>query len=153
MFPEGPAESPGFLLWRVTLAWQRLITEALRPLDLTHVQFVLLTATWWLSKNPDPPIQIAIAAHANTNIKMTSEILRKLEDKGLLVQTTDARDRRARAIVITAKGAALAERAVTVVEKVDQDFFQGTSAAFTKTLQKLAAFEPEPAAPPGSDQG
>jgi hypothetical protein len=39
-------ESPGFLLWRTALRWQRLVTSALRPFNLTHVQFVLLSGTW-----------------------------------------------------------------------------------------------------------
>ena len=43
-----PEDSPGFLLWHVTLRWQRDIAAALAPLDLTHVQFVLLATTWWL---------------------------------------------------------------------------------------------------------
>ena len=49
-FPEGPATSPGFLLWRLTLCWQRAITSALAPVGLTHVQFVLLACTWWLTE-------------------------------------------------------------------------------------------------------
>jgi hypothetical protein len=32
-------ENPGFLLWRTALRWQRLVTSALRPFNLTHVQF------------------------------------------------------------------------------------------------------------------
>jgi DNA-binding MarR family transcriptional regulator len=143
MYTAGPGESPGFLLWRVTLQWQRLITAALRPLDLTHVQFVLLASTWWLSQNEQAPHQSAIAAHANTNIKMTSEILRKLEDKGLIEQTTDSRDRRARSVRVTAAGARLAKQAVTVVETVDQEFFAGAPATFTSGLQALAAFAPD----------
>jgi hypothetical protein len=44
-YPEGPAASPGFLLWHLTLAWQRAVTAVLEPLDLTHVQFVLLATS------------------------------------------------------------------------------------------------------------
>ncbi len=47
-YPDGPAGSPGFLLWHVTLQWQRAIATALQLLHLTHVQFVLLACTWWL---------------------------------------------------------------------------------------------------------
>jgi DNA-binding MarR family transcriptional regulator len=136
-----PGESPGFLLWRVTLRWQRLITEALRPLDLTHVQFVLLISTWWLGQQGQPPNQVAIAGHAATNIQMTSEILRKLERKGLVVQTTDARDRRARVVVVTEEGARLAERAVGVVEAVDREFFAHAPPSLTPALSLLAEFE------------
>jgi MarR family transcriptional regulator, organic hydroperoxide resistance regulator len=34
-----PADSPGLLLWRATLEWQRRIFAALKPVGLTHVQF------------------------------------------------------------------------------------------------------------------
>ena len=47
--PLDPNDSPGFLLWHVTLRWQRDIATALAPLGLTHVQFVLLATTWWLN--------------------------------------------------------------------------------------------------------
>ena len=61
----GPDESPGFLLWRVTLRWQRVIAAALRPLGLTHVQFVLLASVWWLaSVAGEGPAQRRVAEHA-----------------------------------------------------------------------------------------
>ena len=44
----GPGDSPGFLLWKVSNAWQRQIRAALQPFSLTHSQFVVLaTATWF----------------------------------------------------------------------------------------------------------
>ena len=43
--PLDPEESPGFLLSHVTLRRQREVAAALAPLNLTHVQFVLLAAT------------------------------------------------------------------------------------------------------------
>jgi len=43
--PLHPNDSGGLLLWHATLRWQRGIAQALRPLDLTHVQFVLLACT------------------------------------------------------------------------------------------------------------
>jgi DNA-binding MarR family transcriptional regulator len=145
VYAEGPAESPGFLLWRITLRWQRLVTEALRPLNLTHVQFVLLASAWWLSQHGQTPNQLAIATQAGTNIKMTSEVLRKLEDKGLVTQRTDAHDRRAKAIIVTAQGVRLAERAIRVVEKVDAEFFGVTPGSIVPALQLLANLDAEPA--------
>lgn len=144
VYAEGPGESPGFLLWRVTLRWQRLVTEALRPLDLTHVQFVLLASAWWLSRDGGSPNQLALATHAGTNVKMTSEVLRKLEDKGLIVARTDPTDRRARLIVITPEGVRLAEQAVSAVEAVDVAFFSAAPPAVVPALQSLANYEPRP---------
>ena len=56
-------------------------------------------------------------------MKMTSEVLRKLEAKGLLVRTVDAADTRARRIQVTERGGELARVAVTAVEGVDAAFF------------------------------
>ena len=141
VYTEGPAESPGFLLWRVTLHWQRLITDALRPLNLTHVQFVLLASAWWLSQHGRTPSQLEVAAHAGTNVKMTSEILRRLEDRGLVVQRTAPDDRRAKAITVTAEGRSVAERAIAVVEKADAGFFAAAPPALIPALQLLAALD------------
>jgi DNA-binding MarR family transcriptional regulator len=116
--------SPGFLLWRLTLRWQREIAAALEPLDLTHVQFVLLATTWWLNSNsPALPNQLAVATAAGTDVKMTSQVLRKLEDKSLLTRETDPADTRAKLLRVTPAGASLAQRAIAVVETVDASFF------------------------------
>jgi hypothetical protein len=37
-----PGNSPGFLLWRVSLRWQRLMTATLRPFGLSKAQLVSL---------------------------------------------------------------------------------------------------------------
>jgi MarR family protein len=85
-----PGDSPGFLLWRATLRWQRLIAAALSTMDLTHVQFVLLACAWWLNQHGEEPNQLAVARQAGTDVKMTSQVLRTLEDKGLIERHTDA---------------------------------------------------------------
>jgi DNA-binding MarR family transcriptional regulator len=121
---ERPELSPGFVLWRATLAWQRRVSAALAPLDLTHVQFVLLACAWWLARET-PPRQADLAAQAGTDPVMTSEVIRRLEAKGLLRRATDATDRRARLVDVTPEGAALAERAVATVEAVDREVLGG----------------------------
>lgn len=120
----GPDYSPGFWLWHATLRWQREIAAVLAPLDLTHVQFVLLSCAWWINDHGQVPNQLALARQAGTDVKMTSEVVRKLEVKGLLVRETDPRDTRARRIRITPAGVTVALRAITEVERADQVFFQ-----------------------------
>lgn len=121
--PLHPNDSPGFLLWHATLRWQRGIAKALAPLDLTHVQFVLLACAWWLNEQGERPTQIALAAQAGTDIKMTSQVVRSLERKGLLEREVDAADTRARRLHVTERGAQLAVRAIAIVEQVDAEFF------------------------------
>jgi DNA-binding MarR family transcriptional regulator len=121
--PLHPNDSPGFLLWHATLRWQRGIAQALAPLDLTHVQFVLLACTWWLNEQGERPMQIALARQAGTDIKMTSQVVRSLERKSLIEREVDAADTRARRLHVTKRGAELAVRAIAVVEQVDCEFF------------------------------
>jgi DNA-binding MarR family transcriptional regulator len=121
--PLHPNDSAGFLLWHATLRWQRGIAQALAPLDLTHVQFVLLACTWWLNEQGERPNQIALAAQAGTDVKMTSQVVRSLERKKLIEREVDAADTRARRLHVTKRGAQLALRAITIVEQVDSEFF------------------------------
>jgi DNA-binding MarR family transcriptional regulator len=136
-YPQGPAASPGFLLWHLTLAWQRAIAAVLAPLDLTHVQFVLLACTWWLSTQGQVPNQLQLARQAGTDVKMTSQVVRRLEAKGLLDRQVDPGDSRARRLHLTAEGQRLARRAIATVEEADARFFGTEAAALTALLQRL----------------
>lgn len=122
-FKSGPSESPGLLLWRTTMRWQRVMTAALAPLDLTHVQLVLLASAMWLGRNGQPPNQVQLAAQAGTEVKMTSDVVTRLEAKGLIARETDPHDSRAKVIRVTAAGAAAAQRAIVAVETADAEFF------------------------------
>jgi DNA-binding MarR family transcriptional regulator len=138
-FPDGPAASPGFLLWHITLAWQRAVAAALGPLELTHVQFVLLACAWWLHEQGSTPNQLQLARQAGTDVKMTSQVVRRLEAKGLVERTVDPVDTRARRLRPTRDGARLARRAIVAVENVDARFFEGETDAVTPILQRLVA--------------
>jgi DNA-binding MarR family transcriptional regulator len=138
--PLEPQESPGFLLWHVTLRWQREMAAALAPLGLTHVQFVLLATTWWLNSRDQHPNQLAVARQAGTDVKMTSQVLRTLEAKGLIARDVDPADTRARLLRATGAGADLALRAITAVEGADAAFFAATPdlPALVSLLRPLA---------------
>jgi DNA-binding MarR family transcriptional regulator len=122
-----PGDSPGFLLWRASLRWQRLMTASLRPFGLTHVQFVLLASLWWLTKQAgERPSQRRLAEFATTDPMMTSQVLRALERKGLVVRSSHPTDSRARELGVTRDGEELARQAVKAVESADGEFFGAT---------------------------
>lgn len=121
--PLEPDDSPGFLLWHVTLRWQRDMAAALTPLGLTHVQFVLLATTWWLNTNVGFPNQLAVARQASTDVKMTSQVLGTLEAKELIIRETDPADTRAKLLRVTEAGVELTLRAISAVEAADAAFF------------------------------
>ena len=55
---------------------------------------------------------------------MTSQVARQLERDGLIERAVDQFDTRLRRISITAKGKAIAERSVALMDSVDREFFQ-----------------------------
>jgi DNA-binding MarR family transcriptional regulator len=118
--PERQPWIPALARLAALAAWRR---RGPAPLDLTHVQFVLLACTWWLNEQGERPNQIALAVQAGTDIKMTSQVLRSLERKGLIEREVDTADTRARRVRVTKGGARLAPRAIAVVEQVDSEFF------------------------------
>ena len=139
----GPGDHPGFLLWRVTLRWQRDIAAALGPLGLTHVQFVLLACTYWLNEQGLDPNQATVAEQAGTDVKMTSQVIRTLEAKGLLTREVDPADSRARRLRVTPEGAELAPRAMAAVEQADAAFFEPVATKeVISMLSRLAQIEP-----------
>jgi DNA-binding MarR family transcriptional regulator len=135
-----PGDSPGFLLWRVSLRWQRLMIATLRPMGLSHVQYVLLASLWWLAaRASDRPTQRQLAEFAATDPMMTSQVLRTLERRGLVVRSAHPTDSRARQLAVTQEGAALARQAIGAVEVADREFFvdaagRATLLEFLRTL-------------------
>lgn len=127
----------------MTNRWQAAIRAALKPFDLTHVQFVLLASLHWLAAD-GPVTQKQLADHAATDPMMTSQVLRTLESKAFIRRDPDPGDRRAKSLVVTAAGAALVDRAVVAVEDCDRQFFAvlgQRGADFSEGLRTLAGFQ------------
>jgi len=120
---QGPESSPGLLLWRSTLAWQRDVAAALDPLGLTHSQFVLLACAWWLEAHGGAGTQVMIAAQAGMDVKTASQVLRRLEAAGYVSRQQPPGDARARIVSTTAAGREMGDRALSAVEAVDEAYF------------------------------
>lgn len=116
-------DSTGLLLWQLTTTWQRAITAVLRPHGLTQVQFVLLASLLWLASKEKCITQVMLATHTKLDVMMTSQVLRTLESRSLVVRHAHPTDTRARMLKLTLAGKKLAMRTVPVVEEVDHHFF------------------------------
>jgi DNA-binding MarR family transcriptional regulator len=137
---EKASDSTGFMLWQVTLAWQRAMRAALDPHELTHVQFVLLTSAWWLAEHEEPPTQQRIAEHVNVDTMMTSQVLRRLAARQLISRELDDKDARARRIVLTDTGREVLTGALADVDAADSAFFAALGPdgpGFLRSLQLL----------------
>src|SRR5262249_29636555 len=110
---SGPGESPGFLLWKISNAWQRRQRAALQPFGLAHSQFVILaTATWFGAEGP--LTQARLSSLSGVDPMTTSQIVRTLEEGGLVERKHHPSDPRARAIAVTRAGREKAAAAVVV---------------------------------------
>ncbi len=136
---KSPEDAPGFLLYKVYTYWHREIRRSLRPLGLTHAQFVFLANAHWMEQRSDELTQSDIARRTEMDVMMTSNVLRKLEKKGLLNRTPHSRDTRAKVISLTPRGREVLAQAVKVVEDFDHRFFAQLKApeAFKKELMRL----------------
>lgn len=138
-------ESPGLGLWRISNRWQAHQRRALAPFGLTHVQFVLLASLVWL-EGTQPVTQNELARFAHIDPMMTSQVLRVLEDKGLLRRERHPRDARAKALVTTPEGVAVANHANGAVEAADVAFFAPRTneerAFFSQILTRLSNHTP-----------
>ncbi len=137
---DKPDDSPGFLLWQVSNMWQRKQRDALKILDLTHTQFVLLTSLSWLEKSGEPITQVQLAHLTRVDVMMTSQVLRTLEKKALIHRSPHPVDTRANQIHTTWFGQDLVAKALPLVEQVDKEFFarlQNAGAPLISLLQQL----------------
>lgn len=138
-------ESPGFLLWRVSTLWRRAIEDVLKPLGLTHPQFVILATTGWLTRTGKRASQAEIGRQAALDPNTTSQILRSLQAKGL-IDRAYITDERSKNPTLTAAGAKSLAKAMPAVENADAAFFASINlkgSKILKTLQILARSDPQ----------
>lgn len=119
---DTPERSPGFLLWHISTSWRSFIEAILKPIDLTHPQFVILATTGWLTRNGDETTQAAIGKLAGLDPNTTSQIIKGLEQKDLIKRGSSS-DGRAKNPFLTAKGKAILAKALPAVETKDIEFF------------------------------
>jgi DNA-binding MarR family transcriptional regulator len=135
-----PTEYPGFLLLRASNIWYRYARNILKKSGTTYAQFSILASLMYLSKEKNHVNQKQIALHAKLDIMMTSDVLKTLESKKLVIRYPNPEDRRHNSIKITQKGAALLSKIFIQIYKADVNFFEvlGTDIKpFTELMERL----------------
>ncbi|MEQ9812497.1 MAG: MarR family winged helix-turn-helix transcriptional regulator [Azospirillaceae bacterium] len=118
-----PENNPGFLLWQVTNLWQRRQRAALDEVGITHVQFILMAGLAWLQQREGAVSQSRLAQFCKTDPMMTSQVVRSLEEQGLMMRTLHPADKRARQLELTDAGIDVLNRAMPLVLETDAIFF------------------------------
>jgi DNA-binding MarR family transcriptional regulator len=116
--------SVGFLLSVATMQWSRLAADALRKLDLSPIQYVLLQGLLEL-QDMDVVMQADLARYVHADVMLTSKHVRELEGKNLLTRATHPNDTRARSLELTRSGLSTLKKASTILQKIDHEVFKG----------------------------
>jgi DNA-binding MarR family transcriptional regulator len=118
----------GYLLRRVMTLLRPQMTAELAPLGLGQPQFVCMRI---LSKSPGRS-SAELARDTNVSPQAMDQLLRGLQDMGVVARPAVVSSGRARPAQLTAKGRALLKRAETAVQGADQRIL----APLTRTEQR-----------------
>lgn len=142
-FPEA---TPGYLVWRLAMAWRVAADRALAPLGLTHAQYTVLASLHGMERAGVRPSQRELADHVGLEPIYVSKLARALEANGLLTRTEHPADTRAVQLALTDRGKEVAQQAIGIVHDLLEQLtapFGGLKSertrAFTQELAVLLA--------------
>ena len=101
---------------RVYNKWHFTIKQALKELNLTHPQFVILASLAYLSQHDNEVTQVMISKLSGIDVMTVSQILSLLEKRGFVERKEHSRDTRAKAVLLNEEGGAILQKAVPLVE-------------------------------------
>lgn len=118
-----PEDSLGYRLWHVLHAYQRSIEQALAGLDLTHLQYVLLSQSAYLAHIGEVPSQARLAAASGLDKMMVSKVVRLLEEKHYVTRARHPDDPRANRVDVTTAGTDILRIALPRARATHDRFF------------------------------
>ncbi|NDW18410.1 MarR family transcriptional regulator [Dysgonomonas sp. 216] len=135
---DKPDEQLGYLLMQVSLLKQRILNSALKCLDLTYMQFVVLAGVLELSEENHAVTQQCIVLERHLDKAMVSNVVKTLLAKGLIERNSHPGDSRAWMLNLTIAGEKRALEAKKITEGVNSNFFMNIDeGTFRLMLKKL----------------
>ena len=131
-------DSPGFLLWKLTLLWQGRLGNILRNYGITQTQYAILASLRWFEHVDEAATQTQLARHAKIDKMTLSKAIRRMEGAGLIARAGSSTDNRAKNIYFTPSGRDLIQQAVVDIEAADESFFSCLSTDLRDAYQALA---------------
>ena len=109
---------------RVYNKWHSMIKKELKKMNLTHPQFVVLASLAYLSQDSNEVTQVMISKLSGIDVMTVSQILNLLEKNDFVKRKEHSRDTRAKAVILNKKGEETLQKAVPLVEQIDEIFFE-----------------------------
>jgi len=131
---------PGYLLWQVSKLWQRKLNEALKNLDLSSTQAVILINVPRLIKEHKAVTQMMLSHVTKVDRTTVSQSIQSLEKKKLIKRVVPQDNRRAYHVELTDTGTTTATQALNRIFTAHQTFFQQSQSdtdAFLTYMLKL----------------
>ncbi|MGZ5904191.1 MAG: MarR family winged helix-turn-helix transcriptional regulator [Reyranella sp.] len=113
----------GSLLSRAARQWRRAADLRLQPFDLTEATWLPLVH---IARAPEAPRQKDLAALMSLDGSSVVRLLDNLEAAGL-IRRKEGEDRRAKIILLTPRGRAIADKVETVARRIRGDALAGLS--------------------------
>ncbi len=118
-----PQNAVGFVMWRVVHRYQREVEQALRPMDLTHLQFVTLTLVAWMARDREVATQSELARFGDIHPMQVSNVVKALEQKRMVRRTPSPGNAIAKQVAITSTGMTALREALPMVIEVQGRLF------------------------------
>jgi DNA-binding MarR family transcriptional regulator len=138
-----PQHAVGFVMWRVVHRYQREVDQALRSLDLTHLQFVTLALTAWAGRSATAATQSDLARAGDIHPMQVSKVLGALEAKAMVERRPSETHGSAKNVAVTAAGLATLRMAMPLVIAVQVRLFGDEGRPGGQLLAALLAIDRE----------
>ncbi len=138
-----PQHAVGFVMWRVVHRYQREVDQALRPLDLTHLQFITLALTAWAGRSDKAVTQSELARAGDIHPMQVSKVLGALEGKAMVERSPSDTHGSAKNVAVTISGLATLREAMPLVISVQARLFGEDGRVGGPLLAMLSAIDRE----------
>ncbi|MCD8265112.1 MAG: MarR family winged helix-turn-helix transcriptional regulator [Tannerellaceae bacterium] len=137
---EQPDDQLGYLLMQASLLKLCVVNGALKKLNVTYIQFIILAAILELGATETYVTQQLVSSRRRLDKAMVSNVVKSLINKNLIRRTEHPTDHRAVVLTLTGEGVAIAREGKEITKEIDHNFFTKVNRnALQRALKKLLA--------------
>lgn len=147
---EPAHQTPGYLVWRLSMKWRAAVDREVADLGLTHAQYSVLASLYAMSSRGRQPSQRELADFTGLDPVHVSKVVRALSQAGLVDRAGSASDTRAVQLAPTDRGQEVVTEAVNrvggLLDRLTAPIGglrSEQTEAFARTLRTLLAVDPE----------